>query len=212
MSAVRRFLRVASGRIDGALVSALSGQLRAAQQGADLAAAMTVGGLEASEARERMRLTEHRGDLERGRLVGGLGRALVTPVDREDLFRLSRSIDDVLDTLRDFVRESDLFGLREQGEFAPMLDQIRVGLSGLTDAVDDLVAKPDRVAESALAAKKAGGVIRRLYEGEVARIFQDESGAHALRKYELARRLDEVGRQLSQASDAIADGAMKRWH
>ena len=38
-----------------------------------------------------------------------LAGVLVTPVDREDLFRLSRSIDDVLDNLRDFVREWDLY-------------------------------------------------------------------------------------------------------
>ncbi|UPK75591.1 DUF47 family protein [Nocardioidaceae bacterium SCSIO 66511] len=212
MSAVRRLLSLTTGRIDGTLVSALSGQLHAAQEGADLALAMTSGALAAAEAREQMRLTEHRGDRERGRLVGGLSRALVTPMDREDLFRLSRSIDDVLDTLRDFVRESDLFGMGDQADLAPILDQIRAGLSALSDAVDDLLANPDRVAASALAAKKAGGGVRRLYEDEIARILADENGVLALRKHELARRLDDVGRQLSQAADSIADGAMKRWH
>lgn len=212
MSAFRRLLSLVTGQIDTALVSALAGQLDAAREGAALVVALTNGKFAASEARERMRLIEHRGDIERGRLVRGLSRAIVTPVDREDLFRLSRSIDDVLDTLRDFVRESDLFGLADQRELAPLLDQIQVGLSRLSDAVGDLLRDPEQVAASALAAKKARGGVRRLYEDEVARVLVGEAGSVALRMSELARRLDDVGRHLGRAADAIADGAMKRGH
>ena len=56
---------------------------------------------------------------------------LVAPIDREDLFRLSRSIDDVLDNLRDFVREWGLLTLEDAHGFAGLL-------GAAANAIDDL--------------------------------------------------------------------------
>ena len=65
---------------------------------------MAKGKLAPGEAHERIAEIEQRGDAMRAELVTRLSGVLVAPIDREDLFRLSRSIDDVLDNLRDFVR------------------------------------------------------------------------------------------------------------
>ncbi|MGH3328566.1 MAG: DUF47 domain-containing protein [Streptomycetales bacterium] len=211
MKRLRRYLGLVSGRMDTELVNALVGQLHATRDGALLAAAMIGGELSRGEAHERMRGIEHRGDTQRGVFVEELSGALVTPIDREDLFRLSRSIDDVLDTLRDFVRESYLFHLPGRSRFAPMLDQVLAGVGSLERAIADLVERPSRVTRSALEARKAGGTIRRMYQYEIARILAGEMTAEAMKERELMRRLEVVGMQIGEAADAIADGAMKRW-
>ncbi|GAA2683051.1 hypothetical protein GCM10010412_068610 [Nonomuraea recticatena] len=217
VAVVRGFLRrmsrirdLLAGRMDGALTEALVGQLKATKEGAWLAMAMIGGEVGRTGAHEQMRSIEHLGDTERARLVEELKGALVTPIDREDLFRLSRSIDDVLDSLRDFVRESHLYRVPEQIRFAPLLDQVIVGIEALERAVRDLASRPSGVVQDALEAKKAGGAVRRMYQYEISRIFSGELTAEAMKERELVRRLEIVGMAIGHAADAIADGAMKR--
>jgi uncharacterized protein Yka (UPF0111/DUF47 family) len=199
-----------TGRMDSALSEALLGQLEATKEGAWLAMAMIGGEVGRTGAHEQMRSIEHLGDEERARLIDELKTALVTPIDREDLFRLSRSIDDVLDSLRDFVRESHLYRVPDQIRFTPLLDQVIVGIDALENAVRNLTSRPSVVAQDALEAKKAGGAIRRMYQYEISRIFSGELSAEAMKERELVRRLEIVGIAIGEAADAIADGAMKR--
>ncbi|MEV4395265.1 DUF47 family protein [Nonomuraea sp. NPDC049607] len=206
----RRIRDLMTGRMDGALSGALLGQLKATKQGAWLAMAMIGGEVGRTGAHEQMRAIEHLGDEERARLVEELKTALVTPIDPEDLFRLSRSIDDVLDSLRDFVRESHLYRVPDQIRFTPLLDQVIVGIDALESAVRGLAARPSAVVQDALEAKKAGGAIRRMYQYEISRIFSAEVTSDALKQRELVRRLEIVGMAIGDAADAIADGAMKR--
>lgn len=210
MKRLRRIRDLLSGRMDGALTEALLGQLEATKEGAWLAMAMIGGEVGRTGAHERMRAIEHLGDEERRRLVDELRDALVTPIDREDLFRLSRSIDDVLDSLRDFVRESHLYRIPDQIRFSPLLDQVIAGIGALENAVRDLASRPSAVVHDALEAKKVGGAIRRMYQYEISRIFSGELTANALKERELVRRLEIVGMAIGEAADAIADGAMKR--
>ncbi|WP_031166372.1 DUF47 domain-containing protein [Streptosporangium roseum] len=210
MKRLRRVRDLMAGRMDSALAEALIGQLEATKQGAWLAIAMIGGDTGRTDAHERMRAIEHRGDTERARLVEELSGSLVTPIDREDLFRLSRSIDDVLDSLRDFVRESHLYRVHDQQRFAPMLDQVIVGIEALEAAVHDLASRPSVITHDALEAKKIGSTIRRMYQYEIARIFSGPVSAETMKERELVRRLEIVGMAISEAANAIADGAMKR--
>lgn len=210
MKRLRRIRDLMTGRMDSALTEALLGQLKATKEGAWLAMSMIGGEVGRTGAHEQMRSIEHLGDEERARLVEELKTALVTPIDPEDLFRLSRSIDDVLDSLRDFVRESHLYRVPDQIRFAPLLDQVVVGIDALESAVRDLASRPSAVVQDALEAKKAGGAVRRMYQYEISRIFSGEVTADALKERELVRRLEIVGVAIGEAADAIADGAMKR--
>ncbi|PZG19620.1 DUF47 domain-containing protein [Nonomuraea aridisoli] len=210
MKRLRRIRDLMSGRMDSALTEALLGQLQATKEGAWLAMAMIGGEVGRTGAHEQMRSIEHLGDEERGRLVEELKNALVTPIDREDLFRLSRSIDDVLDSLRDFVRESHLYRVPDQIRFSPMLDQVIAGIEALEGAVRDLSSRPSVVILNALEAKKVGGVIRKMYQYEISRIYSGEITADTMKERELVRRLEIVGVAIGEAADAIADGAMKR--
>ncbi|MEU9830228.1 DUF47 family protein [Streptosporangium sp. NPDC048047] len=207
---LRRIRDLLTGRMDSMLADALIGQLEATKKGAWLALSMIGGEVGRTGAHERMRAIEHLGDEERRRLVEELTDALVTPIDREDLYRLSRSIDDVLDSLRDFVRESHLYRVPDQIRFSPLLDQVIVGIEALENAVTGLSARPSAVIENALEAKKAGGAIRRMYQYEISRIFSGKLTAEAMKERELVRRLEIVGVAIGDAADAIADGAMKR--
>ncbi len=189
---------------------ALSGQVHAARDGAALARAMVNKKVSPAQARERIADIEHRGDEMRAVLVDRLSRTLVAPLDREDLFRLSRSIDDVLDTIREFLREADLYQIQRRKTYRPFLDHVVAAVDSLDEAVGTLWSAPHDVPLKALDAKKAARSISREYQQEFARIVDGDMSPDALKHRELIKRLDGVGARISEAADVLTDGALKR--
>lgn len=208
--AIRRLARDLSGRSEDHLVSLLDRQMASALRGAEFARRALVQDLPAAALREEMSVIEHEGDDDRGRLVDELARVLTTPVDREDLFRLSRSIDDVLDHLRDFTRELDLYNVRRRDAFLPLVEALAAGLEALQIAVRSVIDSPRETTILCLAAKKSGNQVRRLYQENLAAVFAGQFEMEALKQKELLRRLDVAGMRLGEAADALADGSMKR--
>ena len=153
---------------------------------------------------------EHRGDTLRAELVAKLATTLDAPIDREDLFRLSRSIDDVLDNLRDFSREWDLYKIAATDAFLGLLDAAASGVGDLHVAVQAMASDPRGTGQCALAAKKSANEIRRLFDLELGRLFRGELSMDVLKSRELLRRLDVVGLRLNEAADVLADAAVKR--
>jgi uncharacterized protein len=206
---LRRTLHALAGRSDEELIDLLTRQLDAALEGARLVR-QTVLDHPPRQARQEIARIEHAGDDARAELVEALAAALVTPIDREDLFRVSRSADNVLDNLQDFVREFDLFAIGHDERFVPLIDAVITGVDVLRDAVRSIVDKPSAVSTGALAATKQVNEVRRLYQGQLADLFEGEVSSGVLKRRELLRRLDVVALRLGEAADALADGALKR--
>jgi uncharacterized protein len=213
MNRLRRAVRDLIGSNESELVSSLRAQVDAARRGAHLAHEVVTGQVPSDEARDAITEIEHEGDGYRAKLVDALAHSLAPPFDREDLFRLSRSIDDVLDNLRDFVREFDLFQAPEGARFERVLAAIEEGLERLEVAVEQIVDRPAELTLGALAAKKVGNHVRQEYQAAVAELLNEGPVTTELLKCrELLRRLDVVGLRLGEAADSLADGAMKRSH
>lgn len=207
-------LRALSGRADADLIRALRSQVAVAVEGAELVAAMLDGTTAMAAARTRMEDVEHAGDDRRADLLAVLGTTLSPPVDREDLNRVSRSIDDVLDTLRDFVRESDLYQVADLERYRELASLVLDGIRTLDQAVVALSPGPPHLRDATLGARKAAGAIVRAYQYEIATLLTggipESDVAEALKARELYRRLGDVGLRLGEAADGLADGAMKR--
>ncbi|AYY12497.1 DUF47 family protein [Actinobacteria bacterium YIM 96077] len=206
----RRLKKSWRKRRDSGLSRALKGQIGAARDGAALARAMVMKTVTPAEARTQIAEIEHRGDEMRGELVDRLSRTLVAPLDREDLFRLSRSVDDILDTIRDFVREADLYQIEKRKTYRPFVDGVVAAVESLGEAVDALWSKPQRVPHTALEAKKAARMISREYQSEIAKIVDGAVSSQSLKHRELISRLDMVGIRINEAADVLTDGALKR--
>lgn len=192
------------------LAGALAGQVRAARDGTAVAMAMVSKKISSADARRQIADVERHGDELRRDLVERLSKTLVAPLDREDLFRLSRSIDDVLDTIRDFVREADLYQIENRKTYLPLIANVITALESLDDAVAALWSAPQRVPLEALRTKKAAHAISRGYQQEFAKIVDGAMSPNALKHRELIKRLDWVGVRISDAADVLTDGALKR--
>lgn len=205
---MRRLARGISGAARDDLVDGLVGQLRATEEACDVALRLARGSVSAAAAREEVAAVEHEGDAWRAHVVESLTRALTSYLDREDLFTYSRAVDDVLDNLRDFVREVDLYGVRPGRDWVRVLEEIRVGVRALRAATECLRRDVTRVSVAALAAKKAP--VRTQYQQAMARLLAEPLTSETLRRREVLRRLDIVGLRLSEAADHLATAAIKR--
>ncbi|HLS40113.1 MAG TPA: DUF47 family protein [Ornithinicoccus sp.] len=210
MGFFRSLGRALTRRPDAELVGALREQVAVTVEGVDLTLALVNGEVPIADARQRMREIEHRGDECRHTTVNRLSSAFANPIDREDLFRLSRSIDDVLDNLHDFVRELDLFAVQPHPLLAGLLTAIREALDDLDVAISTIAEDPLRIRRASLAVRK--NEVRRRYQEAVAETLSGPVTPETLKLRELLRRLDVVGLRLGEAADALADGAMKRSH
>ncbi|HEY7134440.1 MAG TPA: DUF47 family protein [Acidimicrobiia bacterium] len=208
MTSLRRLWQDVTGRTQERFVSLLDAQIAAVLDAVDVIRA-TVGGQRASCDDEMERL-ETVGDERRADLIRELSRSLTTPIDREDLFRLSRSIDDVLDNLRDFVRELRLYEPVDRSGFDPVLEAVGEGMNGLRDAIAKFAESPQAVLDTSPAAKAGASLVRTRYEDAMGRVLHGRVDADTMRERELLRRLDVVGLRLGEAADALADGALKR--
>lgn len=160
------------------------------------------------DARASMADIEHQGDDARAEVIRAMSSRVTTHLDREDLFRASRSVDDVLDNTRDFVREMTMWHADPGERGTTALEQVVASLERLRDAAAS--TNPVDVRENCLAARKEAGQVRRAYQEGLAQIFNAELTMETLKTRELLRRLDVIGLRLSEGADALLDGLIKR--
>lgn len=195
-------------RQDNAVMSLLKGQTATTLRGASVALDVTEGHITHAESRDLINDIEHEGDESRNAVVQALSKAWATPLDREDLFRLSRSIDDVLDNLRDFVRETDMWN-GDPGAYGRVaLTHVIASLRGLELAVADEDHR--RIRKHCLEASKEATRVRRSFESGLAVLYEEPLSMETLKTRDLLRRLDVIGLRLTEAADVMLDGLVKR--
>jgi len=209
-SRFRRAVGHLGGAGDTSLTAILERQLAETIAACLLARSVAEGHVAPAVAHEQMAEIEHRGDELGARLVARLAAEPDPPIDREDIFRLSRSIDDVLDNLRDFVREWDLYDIAPTDAYLGLLDATSTGVGDLLKAVETMADDPRDTAQSSLVCKKSANEIRRLFDDELGRLFSGDLTMEVMKRRELLRRLDVVGLRLNEAADVLSDAAVKR--
>lgn len=192
-------------------IEALRAQVEAAADAGRVALQVLNDEVSKQDGRARVEEIETAGDEARSTLSEELTQALGPPIDHEDLFRVSRSVDDVLDNLRDFVHEVDLFGVENRAGLVTPLEPIVAALDELAEAVKMLDDDPEEVTGLGFKAQKTAGQVRKRYQECLAELFKgDEVTVEMLRSRELLRRLDVIGLRLQESTAALSDGLMKR--
>ena len=206
----RRLWNDLTGRSDGMFVDLLRRQASIGAHAARTLADAQRDGSTPAELRATLVDLERQGDDVRSELLRELAHALTTPIDGADMYLLSGSLDDVLDNLRDFAIEMDVYGAEPDERFVAPLVALREGLEELGNAIGRLSDEVSEVAGPARAAKKANDARDAFHEGMGDLLAGGEVTMRTLRHRELLRRLDVAGLRLGTAADALISGALKR--
>lgn len=207
---LQRLVRDLAGRNDEVLIGHLVGQVDQGLRAVDVCLDVAGGATSPRAASDDLVAIEREQDEHRDTLVRELSAVLAPPVDREDLTRLSRSIDDVLANLVDLNRELDLFGLESRSLLVAGLRGVRHGLERLGEAIEALVDEPGETQDRAREAKDNG--IRAAYQEAVAELLNGEDPVtpDIVKQRIVLRRVDVVGLRVGEAADALIDGTIKR--
>ena len=116
----------------------LEQQAKAAHSGAKALAKFTENGQTADEARAAVQKCEHEGDAIVHAMEEALAKTFVTPIDREDLQRLSSELDTVLDLMNGAIRACTMLGVEEATE--PMKQLVKI-LVDCTQRIDGVMPK-----------------------------------------------------------------------
>jgi predicted phosphate transport protein (TIGR00153 family) len=149
-------------------------------------------------AAKRVTNLEKEADELRRILIDELNRTFVTPIDREDIFALSRAIDDVIDYAYSTVDEMSLFGVQPNVYMKRIVAALREAGEELYMAIKHLKERPAIAAEHAARAKILENQIESIYRAAIADLFSGQKNVDDL-VYLLKMR--EIYRHLSNAAD-----------
>jgi len=185
-------------------------------------AASTLAGMEAlhaymkspsSDNAAKLRKIEKEADEFRRILIFELNKTFITPIDREDIFSLSRSIDDILDYAYSTVTEIELLKVKPTPFMEQIAGLLKDSASEILMAVDRLKDHPGVASEHAQRAKALENKIEGVYREALAELFSGaEDIKHVmkiLKSREVYRHLSNAGDRGDEAANVIADIVVK---
>jgi len=131
-------------------------------------------------------------------LIDDLHRTFVTPIDREDLFALSRAIDDVMDYAYTTVEEMQLFEVEPNDFLRRMVSLLHDAATEIHLAMLRLKENPGVASEHASRAKALENRVERVYREAVADLFSGPDDVHHVMEM---LKLREIYRHLSNCAD-----------
>jgi len=141
---------------------------------------------------------EKQADESRRILIDELNRTFITPFDREDIFALSRAIDDILDYAYSTMTEIVILKVDPTKHMVRICSLLRDATFELEMAIERLEDHPGVAAEHAQRAKAFENRVEAVYREALADMFEETEDVKKLIRI---MKMREVYRHLSNAAD-----------
>ena len=160
---------------------------------------------------DQLKDIEREGDAARRVLIDELLHTYATPFDREDLFALSRAIDDILDAANETAVELAMYRIGPPEGLNEIVKVLLEGSRHISAAVGELLDHPGVAAEHAVRAKRSENRIDSLYHQAVGRLFDSTAEmSQILKSREIYRHLKNSADRIDRAADEISVIVIKR--
>lgn len=166
------------------------------------------------EIAEELSLKEKEADEVRRILIDELNRTFVTPFDREDIFALSRTIDDVVDYADTTVTEMSVLNVKPTPFMQRIASLLKDAAYEIHNAVIRLPRHPNVAIDHAQRAKALENRVENVYREAIADLFSGPEDVHhvveMLKMREVYRHLSNAADRGDQAANVIADIVVKK--
>jgi uncharacterized protein len=160
------------------------------------------------EARaERVKQIEHECDEITHAVVEGLHKTFITPIDRNDIYRLITKMDDIMDFVEAAADRLALYEIgkngvmtKEAGDLARCLVQSAEHVLGAVSSIRDL-GKPNGILQHCIEINRLENVADGILRSALARLFREEKDPIAVIKWK------EIYETLESATDRCEDVA-----
>ncbi len=181
-------------------------------------AAKTLEGIEALEAfvenqneenAKRVMEVEGEADELRKTLIEELHHTFVTPLDREDIYALSRAIDEIVDYANSTVDEMRVYEVASDDHLRQMVDILRKAAHEISDAMNILETHPGIAMEHAVKTKFYENTMEKAYHTALADLFKKKDTVYMLKMREIYRHLSNAADRSDEAANIICSIVMK---
>ena len=166
------------------------------------------------EYAEELDLKEKEADEVRRILIDELNRSFVTPFDREDIFALSRSIDDVIDYADSTVSEMVVLNVAPTNYMLRIASLLKDAAYEIYQAVQRLEKNPIVATDHAQRAKTLENRVESVYREAIADLFRGPEDVHhiveMLKLRDVYRHLSNAADRGDEAANIIADIVVKK--
>jgi uncharacterized protein Yka (UPF0111/DUF47 family) len=156
-----------------------------------------------------VRNVERQADELRRILIEELDSTFITPIDREDIYALSRAIDDVVDYANTTVDEMEIYEVKGDEHIKDMVNILRKAARELDDAVKILKDYPKIASEHAVKAKSYENQMEKAYHVALAALFKGTDTVYMLKMREIYRHLSNAADRGDEAANIISSIVMK---
>lgn len=167
-----------------------------------------------SDIAEELSFKEKEADEVRRILIDELNRTFITPFDREDIFALSRSIDDVIDYADTTVMEMVILKVNPTVYMQRIASLLRDAAYEIWQGVLRLPKHPNVAIDHAQRAKALENRVEAVYREAVADLFSGPEDLHhvveMLKMREVYRHLSNAADRGDEAANIIADIVVKK--
>ena len=163
---------------------------------------------------EQLALKEKEADEVRRILIDELNRSFVTPFDREDIFALSRSVDDVIDYADSTVSEMVTLNVDPTPYMLRMATLLKDAAYEIYHSVLRLQKHPNVAIDHAQRAKALENRVEAVYREALANLFSGPEDIHhvveMLKLREVYRHLSNAADRGDEAANIISDVVVKK--
>lgn len=192
----------------------LERQAELVHEGAKTIATTGNPGVDLEQVRDRIQELEHQGDQQVHGMIDALSSTFVTPIDREDLQRMSKRIDDILDLTNAAIRACVILAVEQP---TPAMRLLMAKLVESTTLIHEAVPKlrqhgyPEaiRICARVSISEKDGDAV---YRDALSKMFHDPAvdAKTILREREVLDDLEKAINRCEQVADLITTVAVKQ--
>ncbi len=142
-------------------------------------------------------------------LIQELDKTFVTPLDREDIFDLSRAIDDIMDYANSTVLEMDIYEVPSDGHVKEMVNILISAGREIDHAIKLLEEQPKVAAVHAVKAKAYENTMEGAYRLALSHLFRGDDPVFMLKMREIYRHLSNAADRGDEAANIISSIVMK---
>ena len=162
----------------------------------------------------RVKAVEKDADEVRRILIDELNRNFVTPIDREDIFSLSRAVDDVLDYADTTTEEMAMLGVKPNQYLVRMVSLLNEAAEEIHKGILRLQDHPNVANDHAVRAKALENRVESVYREAIAALFVGPKDVddlvEMLKLREIYRHLSNAADRGDEAANVIGDIVVKK--
>jgi uncharacterized protein Yka (UPF0111/DUF47 family) len=167
--------------------------------------------LEGDGTREEISRLEREADDIRRILIDELNQTFITPIDREDIFALSRAIDDVIDHAKNTVKEMEIFEVESNEHLCQMAELLQKGAEQLVGAMRHLKKNPNVAVEYAVRAKRIENRMNDSYLAALKQLFSGHDPRIMFSLREIYRHFNRSADRVDEAANIISNVVVKMY-